>query len=149
MANFGDQCAAGGGNAFVNDGSFMEMFKRLQEQQKEKGEESTTAEDKEEPNSASKPSASGGPEASVSDSNNRTHETEASDKDKASDKKSAERTAVTTDPPLVKASQVVINTAFSITSGLGLVISFPVHCSVPHVRRRQKCQGTLTHVGGH
>ena len=94
MANFGE----GGGNAFVNDGSFMEMFKRLQEQQKDNTKTTSTEDCSKSGSSASEGEREAdktpGP---MSDIN----------KEKVSEEKKAmEKTTTNIDPPLVKASQV-------------------------------------------
>ena len=127
MANW--DASEGGGNAFVNDGSFMETFKRLQEQQKDKGSESTTAEEKEE-----RSSSSGGAAEGFTRSSRRTTESETGDQGKVSEKKATGRTTVTTDPPLVKASQVAECMALNQIHRSGLGLIFPVciyiHCAV-------------------
>lgn len=99
MANSGDPSAIGGSNAFVNDGSFMEMFKRLQEQQKDKTNETTSSESKEDSSkSESCASEAAGGSGGTPESESHMNKDE---------KKATEKTAVTIDPPLVKASQVV------------------------------------------
>ena len=96
MANFGE----GGGNAFVNDGSFMEMFKRLQEQQKDKIKEPTSTKDKEE---CSEGAGGGASEVALET------QQETSEKNMGSsitDTGVTEKATASIDPPLVKASQV-------------------------------------------
>ena len=95
MAN----CGEGGGNSFVNDGSFMEMFKRLQEQQKDNTKETTSTEDSSKSGSSApkgerEPDKTSGP---MSDINKATVSEE---------KKALEKTTTNIDPPVVKASQV-------------------------------------------
>ena len=85
------------GNHFVNDGSFMEMFKRLQEQQNQSSNETVQAE--------GSPSTSDSARAS----NQKQRETEPVQKvsETSSDKGKQKDEGVTTDyVPLAKASQV-------------------------------------------
>ena len=92
-------CGEGGGNSFVNDGSFMEMFKRLQEQQKDNTKETISTEDSSKSGSSApegerEPDKTSGP---MSDINKETVSEE---------KKALEKTTTNIDPPVVKASQV-------------------------------------------
>ena len=100
MANLGDESS---GNLFVNDGSFMEMFRKLQEQQKQPSNESTRVERKEDRVSASN-SASNVCEATSQKEpvkkNQRTPQLE------ISNEKEKEKTGLKEHPPQTKSSQV-------------------------------------------
>ena len=104
-----------GGNAFVNDGSFMEMFRRLQEQQKDQLKDTTQNEGEKDRVSASD-SASSAPNSTgvmrhedhpEPESKRETHSLETCNtKEKVTEKEEGEKTGVKKLPPLVKASQV-------------------------------------------
>ena len=101
MANLGDESS---GNLFVNDGSFMEMFRKLQEKQKEPSNERTRVERKEDRVSASnsnvcEASSHMSQKESVK-SNQRTPHLE------TSNEKEKEKTGLKEHPPQTKSSQV-------------------------------------------
>ena len=105
MANLGGD--TGGdesrGNLFVNDGSFMEMFRQLQEKQKQPSNESTQAERKEDrvsaSNSASNVCEATSQKESVKSKQRTPHLETSNDKEK-------EKTDLKEYPPQTKSSQV-------------------------------------------
>lgn len=100
----------GRGNAFANDGSFMEMFRRLQEQQKPPDNPSISESGKEDASSSGKSGSEVSNQREDEYANNQRTPQLTTDtyneKDKAKEKGRTEKTEPKKYPPQIKSSQV-------------------------------------------